>query len=51
MEVVVRRDPRWLVAYFKGHDNRLFLGLVDWSDQKPGIEEINGADGLREFGL
>lgn len=51
MEVVRRRGPRWLVAYFGLNAYRLFLGVLDWDDPSPTIRQIDTVDGLREFGL
>jgi len=50
MEVVVKNDKRWLVAYFKMDSYRLFLGILDWSAATPSIEEVAGAEALHEFG-
>jgi hypothetical protein len=51
MEVVERRGNRWLVSYFKLDSYRLFLGVVDWSDQTPGINEVKTESQLVEFGF
>jgi len=51
MEVVERKGNRWLVAYFKFDVLRLFLGIVDWSENAPHIVEVTEAAPLREFGL
>lgn len=46
MEVIRKQNQRWLVAYFKLDCYRLFLGVVDWSEQKPEIEEIHTPEKL-----
>jgi sucrose-6-phosphate hydrolase SacC (GH32 family) len=50
MEVVERRANRWLVSYFKFESQRLFLGVVDWSEATPGIVEVETASQLVDFG-
>ena len=49
MEVIIRSSDKWLVAYFKMDNYRLFLGVIDWSFTKPVITEINIAGALQEF--
>ncbi len=44
MEVVCRRDPHWLVTFF-----RLFLGMLDWSVPLPWIDQVLSAEQLRRF--
>jgi hypothetical protein len=51
MEVIERRGNRWLVSYFKFASFRLFLGVVDWSEETPCIAEVEAASQPREFGL
>ncbi len=51
MEVVARNGRRWLVAYFKMDIHRLFLGIVDWSEAEPRIEDVTEASRLKEFGF
>lgn len=51
MEVIRRVDNRWLIAYFKFDCFRMFLGILDWSQTNPTIEEIHSADKLEEFGI
>ncbi|MDZ7393056.1 MAG: hypothetical protein ONB25_09220 [candidate division KSB1 bacterium] len=55
MEVVCRRDPHWLVSFFrlgKGHCSagfRLFLGVLDWSAPLPWIDQVVSPEQLRRF--
>jgi len=51
MEVIARRGPRWLVAYFGLRYYRLLLGVLDWSAAEPGIAQITQSAGLKEFGF
>jgi hypothetical protein len=51
MEVVRRRGPRWLVAYFGLAYYRLLLGVLDWREPTPTIHQIASPEALREFGL
>lgn len=51
MEVIATKDTRWLVAYFKLRNMRLFLGVIDWSDSTPAINEIASPERLADFGL
>jgi predicted GH43/DUF377 family glycosyl hydrolase len=47
MEVLLRCDRKWLVAYFKMDNYRMFLGTIDWSAPAPAIEEVTDAETLR----
>jgi len=49
MEVISKNCGKWLVAYFRIKNFRLFLGVLDWSTANPTISEINDADALQEF--
>ncbi len=49
MEVIFKKGKKWLIAYFKIKNFRLFLGVIDWSVAKPTITEINDAAALQEF--
>ena len=49
MELIASNRDKWLVAYFKFNNYRLFLGVIDWSVGKPTINEITEASDLREF--
>lgn len=51
MEVIARDQDRWLVAYFKLDCYRLFLGVINWSETKPEIQEINSSESLVQFGI
>ena len=51
MEVILRNNQRWLVAYFKKDCFRMFLGIIDWSDATPIFEEVTDAQSLVEFGF
>lgn len=57
MEVVCRRDPLWLVTFFrlgKGHCSggfRLYLGILDWSAPLPWIDQVVSAAQLQSFVL
>jgi len=51
MEVIARRGPRWLVAYFGLRYYRLLLGVLDWSAPEPTIVQITDQSALKEFGL
>ena len=51
MEVISRRGPRWLVAYFGLRYYRLLVGVLDWSAAEPTITQLTAAAGLKEFGL
>ena len=51
MEVVKRKGDRWLTAYFKMDNLRLFLGVVDWADAAPSIRELTSVTELSEFGF
>jgi len=51
MEVIRKKQNKWLVAYFKFETYRMFLGVIDWSDANPTIHEIQTADRLKQFGL
>jgi len=51
MEVVYRKDPLWLVAFFKLDSYRLYLGIIDWSVKEPVIEQIAEKEQLEIFGL
>jgi len=57
MEIIKRAGERWLVAYFRlgvGHRSdgfRLFLGVIDWSQPQPMIQQISNAAALVEFGF
>jgi predicted GH43/DUF377 family glycosyl hydrolase len=49
MEVIERQEDKWLVAYFKMDNYRLFLGVIDWSLTKPKIVEIHKPKSLIDF--
>ena len=49
MEVIASKKEKWLVGYFKMNNYRLFLGVIDWSVDKPAVAEINDTGALREF--
>lgn len=49
MEVVRRRGPRWLVAYFGLDYYRLTVGVLDWTEPAPTIRQITEPAALREF--
>jgi hypothetical protein len=51
MEVIARKGPRWLVAYFGLRYYRLLVGVLDWSAAQPTIVQVTKAEELREFGL
>ncbi|UCE07458.1 MAG: hypothetical protein JSW07_05335 [bacterium] len=51
MEVVCRKDPLWLVAFFKFDSYRFYLGIIDWSKIKPEIEPITERKRLELFGF
>ena len=51
MEVILRNNQRWLVAYYKKDCFRMFLGIIDWSDATPIFEEVTDAQSLVEFGF
>ncbi|MCG8607228.1 hypothetical protein MJD09_19870 [bacterium] len=51
MEVIARDQERWLVAYFKLDCYRMFLGVVDWSESRPTIREVNSSGALVSFGI
>jgi len=51
MEVIARRGPRWLVAYFGLRYYRLLLGALDWSAAEPTITQIRDVAALKEFGF
>ena len=51
MEVIARRGPRWLVAYFGLRYYRLLLGVLDWSVAEPTITQVGTRAELSEFGF
>jgi hypothetical protein len=51
MEVIRRRDPRWLVCYFRFDPMRLFVGVIDWTESPTRIKEVHDPAALAEFGL
>lgn len=51
MEVVRRRDPHWLVAYFTFDSYRLYLGEIDWSVNEPRIRQIDHEKELARYDL
>jgi beta-fructofuranosidase len=57
MEVIERNGNRWLVGFFRlgiGHCSkgfRLFLGIIDWADDVPMINQIYAPNQLKEFGF
>ncbi len=51
MEVVRRKDPLWLVAYFTFDSYRLYLGIIDWSAEEPQIKRISEQQELKIFGF
>lgn len=51
MEVIARKGPRWLVAYFGLRYYRLLVGVLDWSAERPTITQVMKAEELREFGI
>lgn len=51
MEVIRKKGQKWLVAYFKFRNYRMFLGMVDWSKKRPAIREIKSGEELVDFGI
>jgi len=51
MEVIRRRDPRWLVCYFRFDPMKLFVGVIDWAETPARIKEVHDPAELAEFGL
>lgn len=57
MEVIRKKGPRWLVAFFRQdqiplHKGfRLFLGILDWEGASPGITQITEKQELQPFGF
>jgi hypothetical protein len=49
MEVITRKGDKWLVAYFKMDNYRMFTCVIDWSSTKPMVNEINNAGALQQF--
>ena len=49
MEGIKKNNQRWLVSYFKHDAYRMFIGMIDWSQEPPAIKQIVDANGLREF--
>lgn len=55
MEVIKKKNNKWLVAFFRQnikpfHDGcRLFLGSIDWNDKQPQIRQISEANELKEW--
>lgn len=49
MEVIQRNGKRWLVSYFKIGSLRMYLAVIDWSQEQPVHTEIDCAKDLQEF--
>jgi predicted GH43/DUF377 family glycosyl hydrolase len=49
MEVIHRKDHRWLTAYFKSDCYRMFLGILDWNKPSPEIVQAAHDEQLRGF--
>ena len=49
MEVIARKGSKWLVAYFKFDAYRLFTGVLDWSADRPGIQQVEQPEMLLAF--
>ncbi|OGV52931.1 MAG: hypothetical protein A2X45_09510 [Lentisphaerae bacterium GWF2_50_93] len=48
-EVIERQDPVWLVSAFEMSEQKLFVGIIDWSDSKPVVSLPEDSSEISRF--